>query len=170
MTGAPIIRTFAAYEWPIYKELRLRALADSPDAFGSTLAKEEMRTDAEWAARLNNNGSSTLDLPVLAEFEGKPAGMCWGRIEEDEPEAASLYQMWVDPDHRCMGVGKLLLDAVIDWAEANNAKTLDLGVTWGDTPAVRLYTRAGFEPLGELHQFRPGSDLLGRRMRLTLRK
>ncbi len=46
------IRTFAAQEWEIYKDLRLRALADAPSAFGSTFAEEHKRPDSEWANRL----------------------------------------------------------------------------------------------------------------------
>jgi len=31
------IRPFRAEEWPAYRALRLRALADAPDAFSTTL-------------------------------------------------------------------------------------------------------------------------------------
>ena len=40
MTDAPTIRTFSPGEWRAYRDLRLRALTDSPDAFGRTLAEE----------------------------------------------------------------------------------------------------------------------------------
>jgi hypothetical protein len=62
----------------------------------------------------------------------------------------------------------MLLDAVIAWARAKNARYLDLGVTCGDSPAMRLSTRAGFEPVGQPVPFRPGSELLGQPMRLNL--
>jgi hypothetical protein len=39
------IRRFAAHEWQSYKNLRLRALADSPDAFGRTLAEAQEYAD-----------------------------------------------------------------------------------------------------------------------------
>jgi hypothetical protein len=52
MTVVPKIRTFAENEWAIYKDLRLTALTESPDAFGSTLARELERSDADWASRL----------------------------------------------------------------------------------------------------------------------
>jgi hypothetical protein len=47
------IRTLAAHEWPKHHEARLRSLADSPDAFGSTLAAEQQRSADDWAARLS---------------------------------------------------------------------------------------------------------------------
>jgi hypothetical protein len=34
------IRTIHPTEWQAYKAIRLRALADAPDAFGSTLSLE----------------------------------------------------------------------------------------------------------------------------------
>jgi len=46
------IRNFTPDAWPAYRALRLRALEDAPDAFGSTLADESVRPPEEWAARL----------------------------------------------------------------------------------------------------------------------
>ena len=168
MNHRPKIRTFAPHEWGTYRDLRLRALADSPDAFGRTLAEEQDRSDAEWSNRLATGANSSWSHPLVAEVDGKPIGLAWGRIEESKPDVANLYQMWVAPSHRRLGVGQMLLEAVIAWARARSASCLDLGVTCGDSPAMRLYVRAGFEPVGEPQRFRPGSELLGQPMRLKL--
>lgn len=77
--------------------------------------------------------------------------------------------MWVAPGHRGLGAGRMLLEAVIAWAKAQNASYLDLGVTCGDRPARRLYERAGFKPKGKPQPLRPGSTLLVQPMRLALR-
>ena len=164
------VRPFAPHEWTTYKDLRLRALADSPDAFGSTLAAEQDRSDAVWSSRLASGAGSGLDLPLMAEVDGKPVGLAWARIDRDDPGLAYLYQMWVAPDHRRLGLGQMLLDGVVAWAKAKNASYLDLGVTDRDSPAMRLYRRAGFVPVGQPEPLRPGSDLLGLSMRLDLRK
>ena len=169
MTDAPTIRAFSANEWRVYRDLRLRALADSPDAFGSTLAAETGRLDAEWARRLASSVDSPLNLPLVAEVRGEPIGLAWGRIDTSDPDLAALYQMWVAPSHRGVGAGPMLLKAVIAWARARNASSLDLGVTCGDSPARRLYERAGFQPMGEPQPLRPGSTLLAQAMRLALR-
>jgi GNAT superfamily N-acetyltransferase len=168
MTPNPNIRRFAPHEWATYKDLRLRALADSPEAFGRTLAEEQDRSDADWSNRLGTGANSNWDLPLVAEVNGKPVGLAWGRIGESNPDVANLYQMWVAPSHRRLGTGKMLLDAVIAWARAKNASYLDLGVTYRDSPAMRLYRRAGFEPVGQPQAFRPGSGLSGQMMRLKL--
>ena len=168
MNHALKIRTFAPHEWGTYRDLRLRALADSPDAFGRTLAEEQDRSDAEWSNRLATGANSSWNLPLVAEVDGEPIGLAWGRLDESKPDVANLYQMWVAPSHRRLGAGQMLLEAVIAWARAMNASYLDLGVTCGDSPAMRLYTRAGFEPVGEPQRFRLGSELLGQPMRLKL--
>ena len=169
VTETPIVRRFSAGEWRVYRDLRLRALGDSPDAFGSTLAEEAGRLDAEWARRLASGADSETNLPVVAEVQGEPIGLAWGRIDTSAPDVAVLYQMWVAPTHRGRGVGQKLLEAVIAWATAQNASFLDLGVTCGDSPARRLYERAGFKPIGAPGPLRPGSTLLAQSMRLELR-
>jgi GNAT superfamily N-acetyltransferase len=165
----PKIRSFAEHEWAIYKDLRLAALTESPDAFASTLAKETQRSDAEWASRLAAGVRSSWDFPVMAEMNGQSIGLAWGRIEESNRTVANLYQVWVYPTYRRRGAGQLLLDAVTSWAIGKQAHYLELGVTCGDTPAMRLYTRAGFEPVGQPEPIRPGAELLGQKMRLNLR-
>ena len=167
--GTPVIRSFASHEWNSYKKLRLGALADSPDAFGGTLDQEKDRSDSEWSNRLASGVASRSDLPLVAEVGREPIGLAWGRIEISSLDVAHLYQMWVAPSYRRLGVGRMLLEAVIAWAKAANACYLALGVTCGDSPAMRLYVRAGFEPVGDPEPLRPGSELLAQPMRLTLR-
>jgi ribosomal protein S18 acetylase RimI-like enzyme len=100
--------------------------------------------------------------------DGEPVGLAWGRIEESRPDVAYLFQMWVAPDYRHLGAGRMLLETVIAWAQAHRARYVELGVTLSNSPALRLYQRAGFEHAGEPQPLRPGSELLGLPMRLTL--
>lgn len=162
------VRVFAAHEWRTYKDLRLRALADAPDAFGSTFAKESERPDTEWQQRLALGVPSARNFPVVAEIASIPIGLAWGRIEESTPDVANVYQVWVMPTQRRLGAGQMLLKAVIAWATTKQARYLDLGVTCGDSPAMRLYARLGFEPIGQPHPIRPGADVFSQPMRLNL--
>jgi ribosomal protein S18 acetylase RimI-like enzyme len=169
MDQQPTIRSFASSEWHTYRDLRLRALADSPDAFGSTLAQEKTRKDDSWAERLEKGANSALELPLLAEVGGVPVGLAWARIEPSTGEVAYLYQVWVAPAYRRLGIGKKMLEAVIDWARSKNVRFIELGVTTDESPAWRLYTREGFKPVGEPEPLRPGSELLSQPMRLDLK-
>lgn len=169
MTNTPTIRTIAPDEWNTYKQLRLRALADSPSAFGSTLAEEQERSDADWYSRLVNGANSRWNLPLIAEIDGEPIGLAWGRIDEANLDVANLYQMWVAPSNRGIGIGKMLLEAVITWAKQLRVSFLDLGVTYRDSSAVRLYKRLGFKPVGQPRPLRSGSEMLCQDMRLNLK-
>ena len=163
-----MVRNFEGHEWRVYRALRLRALADSPDGFASTLSGERTLGDEYWSHRLHRGRPGGRDCPVLAEFGGEPVGLAWGRIEDAESDKASLYQMWVDPGFRSRGAGRMLLDAVIQWAEASQARYLELELTQGNVSALRLYQSAGFEPHGEPTPLRSGSALLSQAMRRPL--
>ena len=52
--GPASVRPFLAVEWEIYRELRLRALEDSPDAFGATLADAQARPQSFWSERVQS--------------------------------------------------------------------------------------------------------------------
>ena len=108
-----------------------------------------------------------FELPLLAEVDGQPAGLAWGRIDADRRETAHLYQMWVDPAFRTCGAGDRLVAAVVDWARRCEAREVLLGVTRGNGAANRLYRRAGFVPIGE-EPLRAGSPLMVDNMRLDL--
>ena len=165
-----VIRAFASHEWETYKELRLRSLAESPDAFGRTLAEEQIRPDPEWEARLRAGVHSDTDHPLVAEASDQPVGLAWGRIDPSTPEVANLHQLWVDPSHRSQGIGGKLVEEILSWAKAKEVRCLELGVTYRDSPAMRLYQRYGFTPVGKPREFRPGSHLLRLKMRLELNK
>ena len=162
------IRRFAADEWQLYRDLRLRALEESPDAFGSTYEHELQQSDEQWATRLARAAGSAQDLPLVAEVDGEPSALAWVRIDEGAPSVAHLYQMWVAPTRRRHGVGRAMLDAAIAWVRAAGARAMVLDVTCGNDDAVGLYESVGFTLTGERKPLRPGSALQSQSMRLVL--
>ncbi len=170
MNSPLTIRRFEAREWQTYRELRLRALLESPDAFGSTYDVESGRADAEWARRIEVGARVKTELPLVAWVDGMAIGLAWGRVQEVEAEAVHVYQVWVAPEHRGRGVGRLLLNTIVDWAREIGSHYVALDVTSGDSPAMRLYARAGFQPFGDPKPLRPGSSLTRQPMRLALRR
>jgi GNAT superfamily N-acetyltransferase len=168
MVVVPSVRSFREQEWRTYRDLRLRALADSPDAYGGTLAGEAIRADATWADRLALGANRRWDLPLLAEVVAEPIGSACRKSDKSEPALANVYQMWVAPTYRGLGAGRLLLDTIIAWATTVNVRCVALGVTCGDTSATRLYMRAGFTPVGEPEPLRLGSGVLAQPMQIQL--
>jgi ribosomal protein S18 acetylase RimI-like enzyme len=160
------VRPLAAQEWPLYRALRLRALADAPDAFCSTLAEEALRTDDDWAWRLNLGAGSGRDRPLVAEVDGAAAGLAWAKADAGDPSLVNLFQVWVAPEYRGHGVAAALLDAAIQWARARGARAMGLGVICGNEAARRLYERAGFRDAGTPQPQRPGSSRMEQKMQL----
>lgn len=163
-----VVRPFQAEEWPVYRGLRLRALHESPDAYGSIYAAECGLTDEEWAERLERGVRSDDELPLVAIFDGLPSGLAWVRIEETTPEVAHLYQMWVAPDCRRHGVGRALVDTAAAWSRVEGARQFELDVTCDNEAAIRLYEGAGFVVHTESRPLRPGSMLRAQGMRRGL--
>jgi GNAT superfamily N-acetyltransferase len=164
----PIVRRLGTHEWCAYRDLRLRALGDAPDAFGTTLEVARLHSDAHWTERVSSAAGSAWDHPLVAEDDGRLVGMVWATIDPAAPETAHVIQMWVAPESRGTGCGAMLLDEVVRWARVAGARNVLLRVTCGDTAAGRLYARAGFAPVGEPEPIRPGSALLAQPMRLEL--
>lgn len=162
------MRPLAAHEWELYRALRLRALADAPEAFGMTLSEAVQRTGNDWAWILNLATRSGQDLPLVAEISGSAAGMAWAKVDASDPGRIHLFQVWVAPEARGHGVAAALLDAAIAWARSRHARTMQLGVVCGNDAARRLYERAGFQDVGAPEPQRPGSSRMEQAMRLQL--
>jgi GNAT superfamily N-acetyltransferase len=152
------VRTFDVTEWQEYRDMRLLALQDSPDAFGSTFEGSRIIPDKDWMIRLECVTPES-DFPAKATLDGEFAGLAWGRIEPSNLAVAYLYQMWVPSEYRSMGVGKALLLAVLDWSKSQGVEVLKLGVTCGDSPARKLYESQGFVAVGGVEPLRPGSEV-----------
>jgi GNAT superfamily N-acetyltransferase len=166
---APIqLRVMNSSDWRKYRELRLRALGDSPDAYGSTLAAEQDRSEAAWAERLAAAETSGKDLPLIAEHGGQSVGLVWAKVDPADASIVNVFQMWVAPENRGCGTGQALLRSAIAWARGIGARFVQLGVTCGDSPAARLYAREGFSAHGVPEPLRPDSPLLAQYMRLPL--
>jgi ribosomal protein S18 acetylase RimI-like enzyme len=161
------IRTFRPAEWRSYRDLRLRALEDSPNAFSTTYAEASARSDEYWMSRLIQLSADT-DRLLVAERNGQRCGMAWGRLQPSEENTAQVFQMWVAPEHRGFGIGRMLLEAIIDWARQHGAVSIVLGVTCGNEPAWRLYESSGFKAYGELDALRSGSELKVQSMKLGI--
>lgn len=163
------IAPFSPAAWPAYRALRLAALLESPDAFGSTHAAEAARPDQRWQSALEAAERSGLGLPLAAWVDAQQAvGLCWAQRDAQDATTVQLYQVWVAPPHRGQGLGRSLVENAIGWARGHGARWLRLGVTIEDSAAWRLYARLGFVAVGPPAPLRPGSARLAQDMVLDL--
>jgi len=139
------------------REIRLRALADAPDAFGSRYEDELGSGEAEWRAWITG-WEGARNAMVVAEAGQDWVGIAVGSRSGEEPDA-HLYSMWVDSAWRRRGLGARLVEEVVSWARSWGARAVELGVTHSNE-AERFYERLGFRPTGESGPLREGSELL----------
>ena len=165
-----VIRTLGPEDWQAYRAIRLRALLEAPDAFCSTLAREEALAPDTWAARVAQSVVSGIDCPLVADAGGEFVALAWAKLDADDAGIVNLFQMWVAPEWRGRGVAEALLRHAIDWAEARGARAVQLGVNCANGAAVSLYARAGFVTVGAPFPMREGAELLQQTMRRELRR
>lgn len=129
-------------DWQDFRDIRLRSLADSPDAFGSTLEREAAFTEDDWRLRVRGPVFVVLDpgpVAVGGIFDADGVGHVWG--------------MWTDPAHRGRGHARRVLDALTPLHDR-----VQLHVNVANPVARSVYERYGFVGTGELEPLRPGSE------------
>ena len=136
----------------IFKAVRLCALRDTPNAFGSTYEKESQLTDADWVKRAAQwNGERSVGF--LARDGGTACGIAGSFLDQDDVTRAHLVSMWTAPTHRRRGIGRLLVNEILGWARLRRARTLQLMVTCNNEPAIMFYQRLGFTPTGRTEPY-----------------
>ena len=154
---SPGVRRLGPDDWAVLKHVRLAALADAPEAFYSTLAQEEHRTQAQWRA---SAGERTWFAALDAD--SAPAGLVAVVHGGPPPGDAMLISMWTAPAHRGSGLATELVAAALAAAADAGEQRLTLWVRTGNARAIRAYERWGFvvqDPPPDAHDYRCEGEL-----------
>jgi ribosomal protein S18 acetylase RimI-like enzyme len=136
------LRVLSEDDWPLWRDLRLAALAEAPYAFGSTVAGWQDAAEEQWRQRLRIPGARDL----VAFLGDSPVGMASGVPAGDG--AVEVISVWVRPAGRGRGVGDALIGDLVRWAKETGATAVRLSVRSENAAAIRLYERAGFVHIG----------------------
>ncbi len=154
MTSAVSVRAVRAGDEARLRALRLRALADSPEAFAATAEQEAQLPASHWA-ELTHQSEVADHLAIYVAVNGSDwLGMGAGRWHDRERGIAQLWGMWVDPSARGLRLGERLVADVRGWAAVHGARFLRLGVATRPGDATAFYERLGFVPTGETRMMR----------------
>jgi GNAT superfamily N-acetyltransferase len=137
------VRRIAPADALLLRDVRLRALATDPRAFGSTYALEAPRNVSAWETWAGEHASGADKATFLALRDGNvdAVGLAMG-MRMEEPRRFGLFAMWVDGSERRRGTGRELVEAVAAWVMASGGTHVTLWVT---QPGARLfYERCGF--------------------------
>ncbi|MEV6323899.1 GNAT family N-acetyltransferase [Nocardia sp. NPDC051787] len=147
--STPEVRLLMPDDWAAFRRVRLRALADTPQFFGSTLTEARARTEGDWRRALTDRAQ------FLAESAGAELGTVAG-MPDRERGGVHLISMWVAPRARGTGVSDRLVRAVLDWAVAGGHRVVRLEVAERNNHAEGLYLRNGFVRTGVSGPVAPG--------------
>ena len=145
-TSRITIRRLTVEDAALYREFRLRALREHPEAFTSDHDQESHRPLADTEKRL-----SSLSEKVWGAFaDGILSGMAGLSHEtrERNKHKGSLVGMYAAPEANGLSLGRALVDTVIREAAANGIRHLVLTVTEGNTSPIALYEKSGFITFG----------------------
>ncbi len=140
------VRPVRASEAEELRTIRLAALEADPTAFGRTHAEELVYDAAHWKMRAAGGETSQTFVAVEA---GVFVGLVGG-YQTGPGAAVELVSMWTAPTARGQGIGRRLVDAVLEWAEHGDGPAVELWVTRGNDGAQALYESCGFVVTGDV--------------------
>ncbi|WP_114791378.1 GNAT family N-acetyltransferase [Niabella yanshanensis] len=141
------IRKALKAELPIIRRL---ALDIWPATYSSILSQEQLAymlelfySDPVLEKDFDKPGYSFF----LLEQEGKDTGFAGLELKEDQ--TAHLHKIYLSPDHQGKGLGKKMIQFIIDFAKNAGAHSLTLHVNRYNK-ALQFYQAVGFEIIKEL--------------------
>jgi len=139
VTSDIAIRRLLAADAEGYRSIRLAALADAPEAFGSDVATESASPVDAFANTLRSGY-------VAGAFAGERLVAIAGfrALEREKTRhRGDIWGVYVAPDARGTGVGRRLMEHVLDYARTQVLQ-VHLAVTASNAAAVALYEHLGF--------------------------
>jgi GNAT superfamily N-acetyltransferase len=138
------VRRVGRVDWEVVRELRLRALVNAPEAFGSTHEREVAFPNNVWIDRLGTATNATF----VCDADGGPCGVVTMVRDASDARLGWRVGMWVEPSVRGTGAADLLVRAAMTWAEEECLATVRFLVMDDNDCAGRLYRRHGFRSTG----------------------
>lgn len=128
-------------DWRRYKSIRLEALRESPDSFGSTYEQVVKRPDDFWRDGLTDGSK------VFAQVGDELASMAGVMYEENDDGVLTAYiiGVYTRPEFRKQGLSRLVMASLIkDITDAGRVQTIELHVNKDAIGAIKLYESLGF--------------------------
>lgn len=150
MTGI-CIRELTGDDAGEFHSLRLRALKEHPDAFGSSYEAEVTVPNEATAERLRRNAESRDSLTLGAYRRQMLVGMVglFQETREKTRHKGNIWGMYVPIEEQGKGTGRALLSRAIELARnMEGLEQLHLAVVSSNSRARDLYASFGFETYG----------------------
>lgn len=158
------------HQWQQFRAIRLEALHEEPQAFGTTYADMAQQPPTFWQERLADSEQGEKSRLLFAQHGERLVGMIGARYKEPE-DTATIIAVYVTQTFRGYGVGKALMAAILsEIAQKPGIRKADLGVNQQQVAAVALYRQFGFEVTEEKEEVQgDGKVHCGYRMAKSLK-
>ena len=142
------VRPLSPQDASAFADMRLRGLQECPEAFASSYEEEVGTPIHEIEDRLKPR----TDAVIFGAFDGADLCALVGLQRESMAKLAHkafIWGMYVAPEARGQGVGTLLLEHALSYAESTlHTRQVNLGVNTRNTAAIALYKKLGFVEYG----------------------
>lgn len=136
--------------------MRLKALQDTPGAFGITYEEAVKNSDEEWKEPLKLAEQGDGKWIFFAELDGELVGMISGTAMIKVKNGVKVREMFVTKEARGNGIAQKLLQTLIDrLLERTDKRILQLGVFTPQEMAISLYKKMGFKILEKIIEHFP---------------
>ena len=137
-------------DWPRLRDIRLKALDTDPAAFLASHETEVAFAEQRWRQEFTRG-----EWHVMHVADHHPGLQDVGllgvtRLPATPSRERYLEYLWVAPGVRQRGVASNLLRTVLDQLRDSGVRTVWLYILDGNTPAMRLYQRFGFQSTNDV--------------------
>lgn len=150
------IRLLNKEDWPAFRMLRLKALSEHPESFGSSFEEESNMSDEAFKTGFNN-------CDIFGAFEANQMVGCGGFFVLSQSKMCHrgvLFSMYCNAQNRNKGIADALVKAIISHAKSRVIQ-LHATVVTTNQAALRLYEKNGFKIYGtEPRSLKMGNQFL----------
>ncbi len=139
-----IIKQLTVDDWKIWKELRLEALKNSPESFGSSYEEEVNWPDLDFQNSLTKSD-------IFGVFVADSLISCAGFYTLNSAKTRHrdvIWGMYTKEEYRGQGIASALIEKVINHARSRVTQ-LHLTCVTSNLGAVAFYQKHGFKIYGE---------------------
>ena len=144
------VRVLDQDEWATYRDVRLRALRESPEAFVASADEEEALGEQYWKDRM------VRSRRILAQDGDEVIGVVSVGTghRTNIPGAGELFGLWVEPPRRGSGVARRLMEKAATVGRQVGLRQLVYWVGTDNGRAVAFASSFGFRPTDDRRPMR----------------
>ncbi|MDN5896302.1 MAG: GNAT family N-acetyltransferase [Nocardioides sp.] len=137
------IRMLAEDEWRLYRDIRMAALREAPQAFAASVAEEAAHDEDVWRDRM------THARRFVAEREDEALGVVCLGLHNDDQELGEVFGLWTAPSVRGHHVGWGLVASAARRALEDGRRLLYYWVRSDNGPGIGFASSFGFRPTSQ---------------------